>query len=215
MPKLRPALRAQRALLLRELIELTKSHPLVLGGQTLNLFPRRSVRVVIKELAASEKPEEWRRTLAGEMLLYLERALAAGHPEAKDDALAWCSQQKLPVPDWVRDAPRIKRQGKASLHERKKAFYQDAVRALAVSLAQRWITHERKARTPRSLARSHDRYLRAGQVSKIDDQGSKKPMRGAYDRFTRERAAKYYLQPSDLMATFKTLAPTIFALLSR
>ena len=59
---------------------------------------------VLLALSMTSPRDDWRGTLAKEILLYLEKAYRNGHAHAVHDAFEWCRKYRLPVPDWVRDA---------------------------------------------------------------------------------------------------------------
>jgi hypothetical protein len=169
-------------------------------------------------LTMASPQEDWRTTLANQVLLYLEKAYRGGHVQAVHDALEWCRTYRLPVPDWVRDAPRhLNRRGKRSTETQNKLFETDFVRFIEAKINSLRIAAERKKKGNRRDSRSRDKSMRTKESlgdhwtnTSSDDTGA---IKDSQTRFLKHRDS-YYLDPAFLMELLKVHAPAVFEILS-
>ena len=165
-------------------------------------IPQTNPVILALELSQSP-PTGWRAILANEMLLYLKRAYQCGHPDAVPDAKQWCRQQRLPVPDWLRDAPdKITRRGKRLAQTSLENFYVDLARFIAVKMESENATN----------VTGDDKFARARkrlegtigfdtQKRRFDPHGtnSTKFVEDSYNKITKHFYQSYYFSPTLLL----------------
>jgi hypothetical protein len=172
----------------------------------------------ILALTMASPRDDWRATLANEILLYLEKAYRSGHAQAVNDAVEWCRTYRLPVPDWVRDAPRhLNRRGKRSTEKQNKLFETDFVRSIEAKINSLRIAAERKKKGNRRDSRSRDKFMRAKESlgdhwtnTSSADTGA---INDSHTRFLKHRDS-YYLDPAFLMELLKVHALAVFEIVS-
>jgi hypothetical protein len=172
---------------------------------------------VLKLLAS---PDDWRKILANEILLLLERLKA--FPEAAPDAWQWCKKYRLDVKGWIRDAPEVNRQGKrppsVKLRETTKKF----LRTLAVRESAEDIATEKQAPGYRRDPRRRDKFARAKELldgplrvlgAGTPSEDSTKGIEKSYREYM-DSGCPCYINTTSLMGLFRRQAPTLFKLLS-
>jgi hypothetical protein len=162
--------------------------------------------------------DDWRLTLANQILIYLRKAFYCGHIEAAKDALEWCRKYRLSVPDWLRDAPRdLKRKGERSAETQNKVYETDFTRFIEVIIQKHTISDERKTKTSRRGSSSSDKFARAKE--RLGDHWTNTTsaetgaIQDSYRRFLKYRDT-YYVDPTFLMDLIKVHAPAVFEILS-
>ena len=173
---------------------------------------------LILALTMASPGDDWRTTLANQVLLYLEKAYRSGHVQAVHDALEWCRKYRLPVPDWVRDAPRdLQRRGERSAETQNKLYETDLVRFMEVEIEGRRIAAERRNKSNRRDGASRDKFMRAKE--RLGDHWTNPAsadtgaIKDSHTRFLKYRNS-YYLDPPFLMELLKVHAPAVFEILS-
>ena len=169
-------------------------------------------------LTMASPGDDWRTTLANQVLLYLEKAYRSGHIQAVHDAIEWCRMYRLPVPDWVRDAPSdLKRRGERSAETQNKVFETDLVRFIEVEIAARRITAERKNKSNRRDYARRDKFMRAkeslGDHWTNPTSADTGAIKASYTRFLKHRDS-YYLDLTFLTELLKVHAPAVSEILS-
>jgi len=165
-------------------------------------------------------PDDWRKILANEILLFLEHFKA--FPEAAPDAWQWCKKYRLDVPGWIRDAPEVKRQGRRPPNSRLKQGTKKLIRTLAVRESAEDIAAEKQAPGYRRDPRRRDKFTRAKELldgplrvlgAGTPSEDSTKGIEKSYREFMRS-GLRFYIDTTSLMGLFRRQTPTLFKLLS-
>jgi hypothetical protein len=176
----------------------------------------------ILALSMCSPSDDWRKILANEILLYLEKAFRNDHALAVPDAFDLCRTFGLDVPGWVRDAPpKVSRRGERSRKAQIDLFKTDCYRFILVEVEGSRIRAERRNPDHRHDEQKRDKFARAKAM--LRDSWADTPNKGAtedtgaiedsHNRFLRRRAS-YYVCPPFLMDMLKIQAPTVFEILS-
>jgi hypothetical protein len=168
-----------------------------------------------------DSPDDWRKILANEILLLLERFQR--FPEAAPDAFQWCKKYGLDVKAWIRDAPAaVTRQGQRPPKSELRQHTKNLIRYLAVRDSAEDIATEKQAPDYRRDPRRRDKYTRAkelldgplralGAGTSSDD--STKGIERSYTRI-QSVPPSFYVDTATLMGLLSRQAPTLFKLLS-
>lgn len=182
------------------------------------IFPVPQTHPFVLVLQMASGRDDWRATLANEILLYLKKAHDFGHTQAVPDAFELCSKYRLPIPDWLRDAPRnVKRRGERSRETKRMLYEIDRQRFIYVECARAIIRDERKKPGQHRDVTRRDKFARAKEWLKGSSADTSTEETGAikasHKRFLKYRDS-YYLDPGYLVDQLRPQAPTVSEILS-